>query len=226
VYGYKVQGAAGRGFIEAKETHLLYQRCSPTPLSLLSYLRSAPLRKLHVRLALKRRRASAPPAKPRPNSQIPPLADYQPLVLYQSIQDSIWTRPGLPSYSTYHYFTYLHGGATACATGTPFRVYLSNLAPPLDVDLFIGDASIPIPSSTNNTWSSTNSFAEIIDITPPAGSPNPCIYYIVRSTVNHPCAPKTRPEKTNPNPNPTPPKPYQNRRCPPFPRATFLTPSP
>jgi hypothetical protein len=44
--------------------------------------------------------------------------------------------------------------------------------------------------------------------------------------VNHPCAPKTRPEKTNPNPNPTPPKPYQNRRCPPFPRATFLTPSP
>ncbi len=58
----------------------------------------------------------------------------------------------------------------------------SNLAPPLDVDMFVSDWTSPSPpSSTSYKWASTNSFAEILDITPGAGAPNPCNYTIAVS---------------------------------------------
>jgi hypothetical protein len=52
----------------------------------------------------------------------------------------------------------------------------------MDVDMFVSDwTSPPPPSSTSYKWASTNSCAEILDITPGAGAPNPCIYYIAVS---------------------------------------------
>ena len=108
---------------------------------------------------------------------------YQTLQLYETIVDSIYSIPGSPPYTTYHYFTYTHA-----TPSQPFRIRLSNLAQGLDVDMFVGDFSKPVPSASSFTYSSTNAYAEILDITPAASMPS--YTYYVSFPAHAACTPK------------------------------------
>ena len=119
------------------------------------------------------------------DKSLPTTPYYQALQLYETLVDSIYSIPGSIPYTTYHYFTY------SAQPNQPFRIRLSNLAQGLDVDMFVGDFSKPIPSSSSFTYSSTNAYAEILDIVPAASMPS-YVYYVRFPGAARPCVAQTK----------------------------------
>jgi hypothetical protein len=86
------------------------------------------------------------------------------LYLGVPVKESIYSNPSNGPWATSIYFIYIIDQATVGVSG--FRVTVSNLDAGKDVDLFVGDPTIPYPNITRNTVASLSGWAEIVDIGP------------------------------------------------------------
>ncbi len=126
--------------------------------------------------ALAAARAAAPAAAPAAARRLQP--GQTALTLGVTHFDSVYSPPGSPNWATSSYFVF-QLEATTLASG--FRVTVDNLDPAKDVDLFVGDNSLPWPNFTAATFSSINNYAEVIDVglaqLNNCSGASPCFYY-------------------------------------------------
>ena len=105
---------------------------------------------------------------------------YDELTPFQPLLESVYSRPGSPPWSTFHYFALNVNKYPAVVAAGGFRLIVSNLDENKDVDVFVSFEAFPTVQA--HDFAGISAWAEILDINganfkSTCGTPT-CYYYI------------------------------------------------